>query len=93
MALESTRFDTADHLKTREDVVAYLEAVFEDGEPSLITHALGVIARSEGMTDIARAAGVTRASLYKSLSADGHPDFETVLRVVRALGLKLTVAA
>ena len=93
MTVETTRYDTADYLKTREDIAAYLEAVFEDGDPTLITHALGVVARSEGMTEVARVAGVTRASLYKSLSAEGNPDFETVLRVVRALGFKLTIAA
>lgn len=93
MALETTRYDTADHLKTREDVAAYLEAVFEDGDPALITHALGVIARAEGMTEVAKQAGLTRASLYKALSADGHPEFATVLKVVQALGLKMTVAA
>lgn len=86
-------WDTADHLKTREDIVAYLEVVFEDGDPELITHALGAIARSEGMTEIAKATGLTRASLYKALSADGNPEFGTVLKVIKALGLKLTVAA
>jgi len=93
MALETIRYDTADHLKTKEDIAAYLEAVFEDGDPALITHALGVIARAEGMTEVAKQAGLTRASLYKALSADGHPEFATVLKVVQALGLKMTVAA
>lgn len=93
MALETTPYDTAEFLKTREDVAAYLEAVFEDGDPALISHALGVVARAEGMTEVARQAGLTRASLYKALSADGHPEFATVLKVVRALGLKLTIAA
>ncbi len=93
MALETTRYDTADHLKTREDIAAYLETVFEDGDPALITHALGVIARAEGMTEVAKQTGLTRASLYKALSADGHPEFATVLKVVQALGLKMTVAA
>lgn len=93
MALETIRYDTADHLKTKEDIAAYLEAVFEDGDPALITHALGVIARAEGMTEVAKQAGLTRASLYKALSTDGHPEFATVLKVVQALGLKMTVAA
>jgi len=93
MALETTRYDTADYLKTKEDVAAYLEAVFEDGDPALITHALGVVARAEGMTEVAKQTGLTRASLYKALSAEGHPEFATVLKVVRALGLKMTVAA
>ena len=93
MPLETTPYDTADHLETIEDIAAYLEAVFEDGDPALITYALGTIARSEGMTEIASATGLTRASLYKALSAEGNPEFVTVLKVIRALGLKLTVAA
>jgi probable addiction module antidote protein len=76
-----------------EDIAAYLEAAFEDGDPAVITHALGVVARAEGMTEVARRAGLTRASLYKALSENGRPEFETVLKVLRALGLKLTVAA
>lgn len=93
MALETKPYDTAEYLTTVEDIAAYLEAVFEDGDPQLITHALGAIARSEGMTEVAKATGLTRASLYKALSADGNPEFATVLKVIRALGLKLTVAA
>lgn len=93
MPLQTTRYDTADYLKTPEDIAAYLEAVFEDGDPALIAHALGVVARAEGMTEVAQKAGLTRASLYKALSADGHPEFATVLKVVQALGLKLTIAA
>ena len=93
MASDLTAYDSADYLQTPEDIAAYLEAAFEDGDPALITHALGVIARAEGMTEIARRTGLTRASLYKSLSGDGRPEFETVLKVLRALGLKLTVAA
>ncbi|MBI4922031.1 MAG: putative addiction module antidote protein [Devosia nanyangense] len=91
--VELKEWDTADYLKTKEAIVAYLEAVFEDGDAALITHALGVIARSEGMTEVAKATGLTRASLYKALSADGHPEFATVLKVIQALGLKMTVAA
>jgi probable addiction module antidote protein len=93
MATETTRYDGADYLKTPEDIAAYLEAAFEDGDPALITHALGVIARAEGMTEVARRAGLTRTSLYKALSEDGHPEFATVLKVLRALGLKMSVAA
>jgi probable addiction module antidote protein len=93
MATETTRYDGADYLKTPEDIAAYLEAAFEDGDPAVITHALGVIARAEGMTEVARRAGLTRASLYKALSEDGHPEFATVLKVLRALGLKMSVAA
>ena len=93
MVLKTPPYDSADYLKTPDDIAAYLEAAFEDGDAALITHALGVVARSEGMTEVAKQAGLTRASLYKALSADGHPEFATVLKVVQALGLKMTVAA
>jgi probable addiction module antidote protein len=84
---------TEDYLNTPEDIASYLEAVFEDGDPELIAHALGIIARSKGMTEIARSTGLGRQNLYKALSPDGRPEFATVLKVVKALGLKLTVAA
>lgn len=90
---KTTPWDTADHLRTVPDIAAYLEAVFEDGDPALINHALGVVARAKGMTEIAERAGIGRQSLYKALSADGHPEFSTVLSVVRALGLRLTITA
>ena len=85
-------WDSAKHLKTDNDIAHYLEAVFEDGDPALIAHALGVVARAKGMSKIARAAGLGRESLYKALSPDGNPEFVTVLKVMRALGLKLKVA-
>jgi len=87
------KWDSAEHLKTEEDIVNYLEAVFEDGDPALIAHALGVVARARGMARVAKAAGLGRESLYKALSRDGNPELVTVLKVVRALGLKLKVAA
>ncbi len=93
MAVETMKWDSADHLHTKADVAAYLEAVFEDGDPALITHALGVVARAEGMSEVAKQTGLTRASLYKALSNNGNPEFATVLKVVQALGLKMTVAA
>jgi len=86
-------WNTADHLETAEDIAAYLEAVFEDGDAELIGHALGAVARSKGMTEIAQRTGLGRQSLYKALSPEGRPEFGTVLKVVRALGLKLTVTA
>jgi probable addiction module antidote protein len=86
-------WDTADHLETPEDIAAYLEVVFEDGDPALINYALGAVARSRGMGEIASRAGMGRQSLYKALSPGGRPAFTTVLNVVRALGLKLTVTA
>jgi probable addiction module antidote protein len=85
-------WDSAAYLKTDEDIASYLEAVFEDGDPALIAHALGVIARAKGMAQIAQAAGLGRESLYKALSPEGNPEFATVLKVVQALGLKLKVA-
>jgi probable addiction module antidote protein len=93
MALKTTRYDTAVLLKTKKDVTAYLNAVFEEDDPALIAHALGVVARSAGMAEIAKHAGLTRPSLYKALSENGRPEFSTVLKVIRALGLKLKIAA
>ncbi len=93
MTVELTKWDSADFLKTKEDVAAYLKAVFEDGDAALITHALGVVARAEGMTEVAKQTGLTRASLYKALSDNGNPEFSTVLKVIHALGLKMTVTA
>jgi probable addiction module antidote protein len=86
-------WDSAAYLKTDQDIADYLDAVFEDGDPALISHALGVIARAKGMAQIAKAAGLGRESLYKALSGEGNPEFATVLKVMRALGLKLKVAA
>ena len=85
-------WDTASQLETKEDIAAYLEAAFEDGDPALIAHALGIVARSKGMTELARETGLGRQNLYKALSAHGRPEFATVLNVVRALGLKMTVS-
>lgn len=83
-------FDLAEHLKTDEDISVYLSQVLEDSDSSELTHALGVIARSRGMTEVARAAGLTREALYKALRPNSQPRFDTIARVCRALGLKLT---
>lgn len=85
-------WDSAEHLKSDSDIANYLEVVFEDGDPALIAHALGVVARAKGMAQIAQAVGLGRESLYKALSPDGNPEFATVLKVLRALGLKLKIA-
>jgi len=87
--VKTKRWDPADHLETEEDMAAYLEAALEDGDPALIAAALGDIARAQGMSQIARKTGLGRESLYKALSPDGNPEFSTVLKVVRALGLRL----
>lgn len=90
MARTKTRaFDAASYLKTEEDMVAYLEAAFEDDDPGVVAAALGDIARAKGMTQVAREAGLGRESLYKALSPDGNPELATVMKVVKALGLSL----
>ena len=86
-------WDAAEHLTTEDDMAVYLEAALEDGDPALIAAALGDIARAKGMSQIARETGLGRESLYKALSPDGNPEFSTVLKVVRALGLRLHAAA
>ncbi len=90
--MKTTRWDSASCLKTDKDISQYLEAVFEEGDPALVAHALGIVARAKGMTKIARATGLGRESLYKALSPGGNPELATVLKVMRALGLKLKVA-
>jgi len=90
MAKTQTRpWDVAEHLETVEDMASYLEAALEDGDPQLVAAALGDIARAKGMAQIAREAGLGRESLYKALSPEGNPELATVLKVVRALGLRL----
>ncbi|MDS4031156.1 MAG: putative addiction module antidote protein [Candidatus Contendobacter sp.] len=90
---ETRLYDTMEYLKDDEDMVAYLDAVLEEGDPALITAALGDITRAKGMTQLAREIGLGRESLYKALSAEGNPEFGTVLKVVRALGLRLRARA
>lgn len=86
-----TRFDAAEHLKTPEDMVAYLDACFEEdaGDGVLIRAALNDIARARGMTQIARDTGLGRESLYKALGSQGNPEFATIIKVMKALGIKL----
>jgi probable addiction module antidote protein len=91
--VETSTWDAAEHLETEEDMAAYLDAALEDGDPALVVAALGDIARAKGMSQIAREAGLGRASLYKALSGSGNPEFATILKVVRALGLELHVEA
>jgi probable addiction module antidote protein len=91
--IKTRPWDAAEHLTTEEDMAAYLEAALEDGDPALIAAALGDIARVKGMSQIARETGLGRESLYKALSPDGNPEFSTVLKVVRALGLRLHAAS
>lgn len=89
MAKTTKPWDPAEYLRTPKAMAAYLEAALDDGDPAVVTAALGDIARAKGMTQIARDAGLGRESLYKALSENGNPELATVLRVVRALGLRL----
>jgi probable addiction module antidote protein len=92
-SVQTKPWDVAEHIETKEDMAAYLEAALEDGNPQLIAAALGDIARSTGMTQIARETGLGRESLYKALSPEGNPEFSTILRVFQALGLRLHVTS
>jgi probable addiction module antidote protein len=87
-----TRYDSAEFLKSEADIAAYIDAVLEEGDPALFAHALGVVARARGMATIARAAGVSREALYRTLSAAGNPELATVLKVMKALGIRLSAA-
>ena len=88
-------YDVAEHLRTTEEMALYLDACIDesDGDAAFIAKALGDIARAQGMSKVARDAGVSRESLYKALSGERSPDFATILRVTRALGVKLHAAA
>ena len=91
----TTRYDVAEHLRTPEEMAAFLEACLEEakGDASFIAKALGDIARVKGMAQVAKEAGLSRESLYKALSGERSPDFDTILKVVGALGLKLHAKA
>jgi probable addiction module antidote protein len=93
--LKLKKWDSAEHLKTEADFARYWEACLEEGrdDPAFITAALGNIARARGMSQLARKTGLTREGLYKALSPDGNPEFGTVMKVIRALGLELHGAA
>ena len=84
-------FDMAEQQRDEQDIAAYLTLVLEEGDPGELAHALGVIARARGMTQIAAEAGMGREALYKALRADASPRFETILKVMHALGLRLSV--
>ena len=92
MAIKTKPFNVSEHLKTHEDIRIFLQEANDTGNEAEFIHALNTAARAKGMTEVAKAAGVTRASLYKSLSEDGNPNFTTISKVVKALGCKLNVA-
>ncbi|MGX7705319.1 addiction module antidote protein [Methylobacterium sp. Gmos1] len=92
MPLETVPWDVVDSLDTPERVALYLEAVLEEGDPVLLAAALGDIARAKGMAQVARETGLSRETLYRTLSDEGNPQLKTLMAVLKALGLKLAVA-
>jgi probable addiction module antidote protein len=92
MPLETFPYDSAEYLDTDEAIAEFITAAFETGDAPFIAHAFGVAARARGMTQIAKDAGLSRESLYRALGENGNPEFATMLKVARALGLKLGVS-
>ena len=92
---KTTRYDVAEHLRTPEEMAAYLEACLDEAQAdaAFIAKALGDIARAQGMSKVARDSGLSRESLYKALSGERSPDFDTILKVVSALGIRLHAEA
>jgi probable addiction module antidote protein len=90
MALKTTKWDLGAFLDSEERIALFLEAAFEDGDPALIAAALGEVARARGMTKTAKDTGMAREALYRALSADGRPEFTTILKVLRSFGLRLS---
>lgn len=89
--IKTRPWDSAEHLRTDEEMALYLDAALEEAgdDPKFIAHALGVIARARGMTQLARDTGIKRESLYRALSGEGNPEFATIWKVIRALGIRL----
>ncbi|KAB8289326.1 addiction module antitoxin [Bifidobacterium ramosum] len=86
-------WDASEYLKTEQDIIDYLDAAAETGDPALMQAAIGDVAKARGMGQIAKEAGVGRESLYKSLSKDGNPSFATILKVIHALGGRISIQA
>jgi probable addiction module antidote protein len=89
MPLKTLPWDAAEHLDSPEMIAAYLDAAQDEGDPKLVAAAIGDVARAHGMSQLARETGLSRESLYRSLSADGNPEFATILKVLHAFGLRL----
>jgi probable addiction module antidote protein len=90
VTLQTYHWDVVDHLDSEEAIAAYVEAIFEDGDPQLVAAGLGDIARARGMTKIAKASGFSREGLYKALSPTGNPELGTIIKVMKALGFQLS---
>ncbi|MHB8528771.1 MAG: addiction module antidote protein [Caulobacteraceae bacterium] len=93
MAITTKAWDVTEHLDSEQAIAGYLDAVFEDGDPGLIKSAIGDVARARGMSEIAAKAGISRVGLCKALSETGNPSFATIVSVMKALGVRLSVAA
>lgn len=89
--IETTAFDSADYLNSAEAIAAYLDTYLEDGTPDELREALDTVARSHGVTDLSKRSGISRPGIYKALSHDGNPSFETIRAILAAMGLRLTV--
>lgn len=92
-AAQLPEFDLTEHLKSEEDIAAYLTLVIESGDSAELAHALGLAARARGMREIAKASGITREALYKALRPDASPRFDTIAKVCAALGVRLVAQA
>ncbi len=90
--IETTAFDSADYLNTAETIAAYLDAYLEESTPEEFRKALETVARSHGVTDLAKRSGVSRPGIYKALGKDGNPSFDTIREILAGLGLRLMVA-
>jgi probable addiction module antidote protein len=88
--MKTTRFDVTDYLETEERQIAYITAALETGDAVFVRDALGLVARARGMGAVAKSAGLNRESLYKALGENGNPEFATVMRIIGALGLRLS---
>ncbi|MGL5838387.1 MAG: addiction module antidote protein [Sphingorhabdus sp.] len=93
MVIETKPWDAAEALNTPADIAAYLDAYLEDGTPEELLRAVNVIARSRGMSELARQTGISREALYRAFSDNGNPTLDTLLRVMKALGVRLAIAA
>jgi len=89
--MDINTFNIADHLETEQDIKGFLKEVVDTGNTSDFIHALNIAAKAKGMSEVAKKAGVTRSSLYKSLSEEGNPRFDTINKIINALGCKLEI--
>jgi len=92
MAVATTRWDITEYLDSDERIAGYLDAVFEDGDSTLIKAAIADVARAKGMTEVATKSGISRAGLYKALGENGNPSFETIAAIMKAIGVRIAVA-